>query len=192
MKDWQWHALKWGCLAVSIGSVVVAGLLMWSADDATLPEAQTDKQVEQASTQVEKPLMVERKGERIIWRLKADAAKQEEGMMRLTQPVLELFTENDEIINVQGTTAQFEPLKRNIHFQGDVTVDYRDWHLASDDLYFDSTRDEVIVPHSFVAKGSDTVIKGRDLSVNRKTQLVHIKHDVWVKDARPDRLGGLP
>jgi LPS export ABC transporter protein LptC len=192
MKDWQWRALKWGSLAISIGSVVVAGIFMWTADDKSLPQAKADTQPEKTSTQVEKPLMVERKGERLIWRLKADVAKQQEGMMLLTQPALELFTENDEIIKVRGNTAKFEPLKRNIHFEGDVTVDYRDWHLVSDDLRFDSTRDEVIVPHHFIATGKDTVIKGRDLNVNRKTQLVHIKHDVWVKDSKPDRLGGLP
>jgi len=191
MKSWQWRYLKWACLSLSFASVVIAIGFMWAHNNAeTLPEEVADTG-EAASTRVEKPLIVERKGERIVWRLKAESAKQHENTMLLTTPILELFTETNEVITVLGDQAWFEPLKRNIHFKGSVSVTYRDWLLLTDTLYFDSTRDEVIVPNNFTATGQHTTIKGRGLKAERKTQMLHVAHDVWVKDSQPERLGGL-
>lgn len=191
MKAWQWRYLKWACLMLSVGSVGLAAGLMWSHNDAgKLPEEVADTG-EAASTRVEKPLIVERKGEKIIWRLKAESAKQHENTMLLTTPVLELFTENGEVITVHGDQAWFEPLKRNIHFKDHVNVTYRDWLLVSDALYFDSTHNEVIVPNAFTATGQHTTFKGRGLKANRKTQILHVAHDVWLKDSHPEKLGGL-
>ncbi|MDQ6955453.1 MAG: LPS export ABC transporter periplasmic protein LptC [Mariprofundaceae bacterium] len=192
MQAWHWRCLKWAFLALSLGSVFVAAGLMWSHSNiAQLPEEIADVGQE-ASTRVEKPLIVERKGEKIIWRLKAESAKQHEQVMLLTTPILELFTENGEVVTVHGAQAWFEPLKRNIHFKGDVRVTFREWVLLSDSLRFDSTHNEVIVPNAFTATGQDTMIKGRGLKVNRETQILHVAHDVWVKDSRSERLGGLP
>jgi len=191
MQAWQWRYLKWACLSLSFASVAIAIGLMWLHTHAeTLPE-EVEPASEEASTRVEKPLIVERKGEKIIWRLKAESAKQHENSMLLAAPSLELFTENNEIITVLGDTAWFEPLKRNIHFKGKVRVTYRDWLLLTDSLYFDSSHDEVIVPNAFTATGSHTALKGRGLKANRKTQRIYIAHDVWVKDSKPERLGGL-
>lgn len=191
MPTWQWRYLKWACLALSLGSVVLAAAFMWSHSNAEkLPEA-VENTDEAASTRVEKPLIVERKGGRIIWRLKAESAKQHENTMLLTAPILELFTESNEVITVHGEQAWFEPLKRNIHFKGTVNVSYRDWLLVSDTLYFDSTRDEVIVPNSFTATAEHTTLKGRGLKAERKTQMLYIAHDVWVKDWDSRHLGDL-
>jgi len=191
MKAWHWRYLKWACLTLSFASVAIAIGFMSSYNNAeSLPEEVADTG-EAASTRVEKPLMVERKGEKIIWRLKAESAKQHENTMLLAAPVLELFTESNEIITVLGDQAWFEPLKRNIHFKGKVSVTYRDWLLLTDTLYFDSTRDEVIVPNAFTATGQHTTFKGRGLKADRKTQILHVAHDVWVKDSHPERLGGL-
>ncbi|MDX8398301.1 MAG: LPS export ABC transporter periplasmic protein LptC [Mariprofundaceae bacterium] len=190
MNTWRWRLLKWACLMVSLLSVCVAAWLMWHGKESiAVTEPVANQTV--APTQVEKPLMVERKGERIVWRLKADAAKQQEQVMLLTQPVLELFTETDEVIEVRGEKAWFEPLKRNIHFKGDVKVKYRDWLLVSSQLRFDSARDEVLVEGSFTATANHTTVKGRSLRADRKTQHIHVAHDVWVKDTQTDRLGGL-
>jgi len=191
MQAWHWRCLKWSCLMLSMGSVIAAAALMWTHHETDkLPEDTTD-QGEVASTQVNQPLLVERKGEKIIWRLKAESAKQHENTMLLTAPTLELFTENREIITVHGKQAWFEPIQRNIHFKGDVSVTYRSWLLKSDDLRFDSAHDEVIVPNSFIVTAKDTTIKGRGLKGNRKTQIVHVAHDVWVKDSHPEHLRGL-
>jgi len=191
MRAWHWRYLKWGCLIVSAGSVVIAAGLMWSHNKTAALPKETTNTGEAASTRVEKPLIVERKGERIIWRLKAESAKQHENTMLLATPILELFTETNEVITVHGDKAWFEPLKRNIHFKGNVSVTYRDWVLLSDALYFDSTHDEVIVPNAFTATGQHTTFKGRGLKANRKTQMLYVAHDVWVKDSHPERLGGL-
>jgi len=192
MQAWHWRSLKWGFLLLSLGSIVVAAALMWSHSGAEKLPEKTPGTASEASTRVEKPLIVERKGEKIIWRLKAESAKQHEQTMLLTTPVLELFTENEEVVTVHGDKAWFEPLKRNIHFKGTVNVSFREWTLVSDSLKFDSLHNEVIVPDAFTATGQDIVIKGRGLKVNRETQILHVAHDVWVKDSRQERLGGLP
>ncbi|MDQ6967903.1 MAG: LPS export ABC transporter periplasmic protein LptC [Mariprofundaceae bacterium] len=192
MRAWHWRYLKWGCLIVSIGSMSIAAGFMWSHNNATTLPKETADTGEAASTRVEKPLIVERKDERIIWRLKAESAKQHENTMQLVTPVLELFTETNEVITVHGNQAWFEPLKRNIHFKGSVSVTYRDWLLLTNSLYFDSTHNEVIVPNTFTATGPHTIFKGRGLKADRKTQILHVAHDVWVKDSQPERLGGLP
>lgn len=187
----HWRYLKWGCLSISVGSIIIAAGFMWSHSKNTALPKETADTGEAASTRVEKPLIVERKGERIIWRLKAESAKQHENTMLLATPALELFTETDEVITVHGDRAWFEPLKRNIHFKGNVSVTYRDWVLLTSTLYFDSTRDEVIVPNAFTATGQHTTFKGRGLKADRKTQMLHVAHDVWVKDSNPGRVGGL-
>jgi len=190
MHVWRWRLLKWASLTVSLLSVSVAAWLMWG-QKSNVEVIEKPENQQASSTEVEKPLMVERKGDRMIWRLKADAAKQQEQKMLLTMPVLELFTENNEVIEVRGQKAWFEPLKRNIHFKGGVEVTYRDWLLVSDALRFDSARDEVVVPNQFTATGKKTTVKGRGLRAERQTQRIYVAHDVWVKDVQKGRLGGL-
>jgi len=192
MQAKHWRYIKWACLGLSFASVLIAIGLMWASQHAEILPKKVADTNDEASTRVEKPLIVERKGERIIWRLKAESAKQHDNTMLLTTPVLELFTENNEVITVLGDDAWFEPLKRNIHFKGSVRVTYRDWLLLTKTLYFDSTRDQVIVPNAFTAMGQHTRIKGRGLKADRKTHMLYVAHDVWVKDTQSERLGGLP
>jgi len=189
-RHWTW--LKWASLSLSLGSVLLAAVFMWGHDKQTaVPEANTTSD-SPSSTNVESPLIVERQGEHLIWRLKAKSAKQQGQVMLLATPILELFTANNELVLIEGEKAWFEPLRRNIHFSGNVQVQYRDWHLSSDTLRYDSSRDEVIVPHAFEVLGTDTKLKGRGLRVDRKTQQLYVAHDVWLQDARVHRLGGLP
>jgi hypothetical protein len=193
MQDRYWAVVKWSSLGVSIGSVVVAAGLLWVnarvavSDKPLRADVESSKQPE---AKVEKPLLVERKGERIIWRLQADEAKQQDQGMYLIEPRLELFTETGEVVPVEGSEAWFEPIRKSIHFKGSVKARYRDWTLLCDELRYDGGRDEVVVPGSFKASKPDVKLRGRGLRVDRKTQNLRIAHDVWVEDATARQFGG--
>lgn len=193
MQNREWALLKWSCLAVSVGSVVVAAGLMWANSKivvAEKPQQTTGEAAEQSQAKIEKPLIVERKGEKIVWRLQADSAKQQEQGMYLIEPRLELFSETGEVIPVQGREAWFEPIKKNIHFKGGVKISYREWTLHSEELRYDSDRDEMVVPGRFKAGKPDVTLRGRGLRVDRKTERLTVDHDVWVEDATSRSVGG--
>jgi len=196
MSDQHWTLLKWSCLGISLGSVVVAVVLLWVnsetvvSEQPSTPEVKADQQEPQAK--VEKPLIVERKGERIIWRLQADSAEQQMDGMRLTDPRLEVFTEGGEAIPIRAREAWFEPIRKNIRFKGAVEVEYRDWLLSSEALQYDSERDEVVVPGRFKAAKPGMTLRGRGLRADRKSQLLTVEHDVWVEDALSQTPGDRP
>jgi len=186
MNSQFWRTLKWGSLTVSIGSVVVAAVLMWLHSETGVvspDEQQAQDQSNKPQTKVEKALIVERKGERIIWRLQADEANQHLQSMELKQPKLEMFTESGEVVPIRGRSASFEPLKRNIHFKGDVVVNYQEWVLTSQELRYESGLDQVRIPGRFKAQKPGITLHGRGLRVDRKSQRLTVDHDVWVEDA---------
>jgi len=193
MQDRHWSLVKWSSLAVSIGSIVIAAGLLWVNSKVAV----TDKPVEavledskQPEAKVEKPLIVERKGERIIWRLQAEEAKQQDQGMYLVEPRLELFSETGEAIPVEGAEAWFEPVRKNIHFKGSVKAQFRDSILLSDELRYDSAKDEMVVPGKFTMTRPKLKMRGRGLRVDRKSQTLKVAHDVWVEDASPRSFGG--
>ena len=193
MQDRHWTVVKWGSLGVSIGSMVVAAGLLWVNSKVAVSDKPIQASVEsskQPEAKVEKPLIVERKGDRIIWRLQAEEAKQQDQGMHLIEPRLELFTETGEVIPVEGTEAWFEPARKNIHFKGSVKAQYRDWTLLCDEFRYDGGQDELVVPGSFKVSKPDMKLRGRGLRVDRKTQILTVAHDVWVEDATPRELGG--
>jgi len=184
MNNRQWRLVKWSSLSISIGSVVVAAGLMWvnSKESVTVERPKVSEQVEQPQAKVEKPLIVERKGDRLIWRLQADSAKQQEQGMYLIEPRLEMFTEAGEAIPIRGREAWFEPLRKNISFKGAVQVDFHEWRLNSEALRYESGRDEAVVPGKFELSKPGIMLKGRGLRVDRKSQKLTVDHDVWLVD----------
>ncbi len=191
MSSGQWALIKWSCLGVSVGSVILAGGLMWinSKEVVTAESKKVDNSIQQPQAKVEKPLIVERKGDRLIWRLQADSAKQQEQGMHLVEPRLELFTETGEVVPIQGREAWFEPLRKNISFKGAVRVDFHEWRLNSEALRYESARDEAVVPEYFELKKPGVTLKGRGLRVDRKTQKLTVYHDVWFFDETGNVLG---
>jgi len=194
MNNGQWALIKWSCLGVSIGSVILAAGLMWinSKEVVTAESKKVEESVQQPQAKVEKPLIVERKGDRLIWRLQADSAKQQEQGMYLVEPRLEMFTEAGEVVPIQGREAWFEPLRKNISFKGAVQVDFREWRLSSEALRYESARDEAVVPGRFELRKPGITLKGRGLRVDRKTQRLMVDHDVWLVDEAGDVLGAKP
>jgi len=194
MNSGQWALVKWGSLSISIGSVIVAAALMWvnSKEVVTAESKKVEESVQQPQAKVEKPLIVERKGDRLIWRLQADSAKQQEQGMYLVEPRLEMFTEAGEVVPIQGREAWFEPLRKNINFKGTVQVDFREWRLNSESLRYVSSRDEAVVSGKFELKKPGITLKGRGLRVDRKTQRLTVDHDVWLVDETGGMLGAKP
>lgn len=194
MNSRQWAVVKWGCLSISIVSVVVAAGLMWvnSKEVVTTVAEKAGEITPQPQAKVEKPLIVERKGDRLIWRLQADSAKQQEQGMYLTEPRLELFTESGEVVPIQGREAWFEPLRKNISFKGAVQLDFREWRLNSEALHYESGRDEAVVPGRFELKKPGVTLKGGGLKVDRKSQRLTVDHDVWLVDETGHALEAKP
>lgn len=137
---------------------------------------------------VDKPMIVERNNERILWRLTAEKANTDaNNIMYLTRPVLELLTEAGEVIPVHGREAWYDPEKKNIQFKGQVQVTHQDWVLRSETLRYESKTDIADIPGTFHMQGVDSQMRGRGLKINRKTQRLHIYHDVWLEDARKNK-----
>ncbi len=178
-----WTYVKWGCVGLSVGSVAASFLWLWLAAPA-LPPAQK-QEVADTGTRVEKPLIVERDGERIIWRLQADKADQEAQGMHLTRPRLELFTESGKVIPVRGRQAWFQPMQRNIRFEGGVIVRYGQWQLRSEVLIYDSTRDELRIPGAFRLHGKTLRARGKGLRAKRRQERIWVENGIWMEDSSP-------
>ena len=138
---------------------------------------------------MEKPSIVERDGDRIIWRLDAEKASQELKGMHLIEPRLELFSESGKPIPVQGREAWFDPASRNIRFEGAVVVDYEGWRLTSEVLDYDSDRQELLVPGAFNIRGKDIRARGKGMRLDRSTQRLWVENGVWIEDSRPQSWG---
>jgi len=182
-----WASLKWASLAVSIGSMVLAvGLMVFGDHGAQLLKVMSPV----VGTKVEKPLIVERKGKKILWRLQADKAEQQpKGGLRMTRPILELFTDAGEKVTISGQWASFDPLHRDIVFHQQVVALYQQWRLSSDTLAYVSRKDEVTVPGAFVATGDKMTIKGSGLHADRQSQRLWVEHGVNIEDRGSHLLG---
>jgi lipopolysaccharide export system protein LptC len=133
-------------------------------------------------------LIVERKGERIIWRLRAEKAEQQlSGRMQLDAPRLEMFADDGEAVSVVGRRAWFDPLTRGIRFENDVRVRYQQWLLQSEALSYVSETDELRVPGHFEVTGETTRARGKGLRIKRQTQRLWVEDGIWIEEADPER-----
>ncbi len=178
----RWYCVKWAALAVAVASVLLTLLLLWQSSVPLLQQADDGDVAPARQTAINKPLIVERDGERIIWRLRAEDASQQQGRMLLQQPELELFTGSGEIVMIRSQQAWFAPAQRDIDFRQQVSVDYRDWHLTTERLLYLSSQDVAVVPGNFKAAGHDARVTGRDLRAERASERISISHDVRVHD----------
>lgn len=166
---------------------------MWLHDQASLEQAQSvDKQAapNQAGTKVEDPWVVERKGNRVLWRLKAKHAEQGLTSMHFSQPYLELFNESNEKTTVVGDQANVILSNRDVHFQGHVVVHFKTWTLMSNSLDVEHETGDILVHQKFTAKNPTSIIKGRGLRIHHETREMWIQHDVWMRqrDVNPESL----
>jgi len=181
---WSWA--KWGFLGLSLGSIVIAAILMWRAEEAGRLTPVLSAAEKTPRTHVDKPLIVERKAGRMIWRLKAAKAEQQlTGTMHLLAPRLELFTETDRSIPITGKEAWFEPLSKRIRFKGNVKVRYKEWRLFSDSVRYDHQQDTVRIPGPFRIQGKATRVRGKNLTAWRATRHIRVDGGIWIEDSRP-------
>lgn len=157
-------------------------MVLRSGDERQLQvDNSTAEKTQQAH--VDKPLIIERKAGKILWRLKAKKAEQElNGSMHLTVPELELFSETGRRIPITGREAWFNPLTKTIHFKGDVVVHYGEWKLYADDVSYDHASDTVHIPGAFRIEGKLTRARGKDLTAWRGKHHVRVEKAVWIED----------
>jgi len=184
MRQGIWSWVKWTSLAVSLGSLLLAILLMQMRTQVPTPLAdQQPGKNPDNQTEVSSPLIVEKKGDRMIWKLQAERAQQElNGKMHLASPQLTLFTDAGEAIPVQGLEAWFDPIQRNIEFQGDVRIRYENWKLSSDKVLFRSSDDQLLIPGKFDIRGETLQAKGKSLRLDRRNQKLWVDQGIWIKD----------
>lgn len=183
IKIWSW--LKWISLSVTVASLILAGILMWNAGPAEIEKKEVQA-TERPKTEVDSPVIVERKDGEIIWQLRATEAKQQaDGKMHLILPLLTLFTKKGEEVTIDSKQAWFEPLHRNIHFQDHVNVDYKVWNMVTTTLIYDSGSDEIHVPDAFTIKGETISAKGKSMRLFRKGDKIRVDGGIWIQDSDP-------
>jgi len=191
MKRRAWRMIKWASLTISTGSVILAVILMWRESPTDLISTPTDQ--EQPQTRVEKPVIIERKDGQITWQLRAKEAKQQlDGKMHLSNPELLLFTKDKQGISIESEQAWFNPLQRNIRFQGNVVAHYEVWDLYAETLVYENAKDEIHIPEAFRIKGETLRAHGEDLRLNRQTENLTIDKGVWIEDSNPQWQGEIP
>jgi Lipopolysaccharide-assembly, LptC-related len=179
-----WTGIKWTFLALMLGTFAASiFMLLRAGNDRQLLQIETPGAVKSRQAHVDKPLIIERKAGKMVWRLKAQKAEQElSGNMHLTIPDLELFSEDGKRIPVIGREAWFNPLSKTIHFKGDVVATYGEWKLYTDELSYDHASDTVHIPGDFRIEGKLTRARGRDLTAWRGERHVRVEKAVWVED----------
>ena len=188
-----WSGIKWALLALLLGSATTAVVLMVRAGDVKKVQTAKKAATKEQQAHVDKPLVIERKAGKMIWRLKAQKAEQESGgSMHLYSPQLELFTDKGARVPITGSEAWFNPLKKAIHFKGDVVAHYGEWTLYADDVTYDQATDTMHVPGDFRIESALTRTRGQGLTVWRDEQRLHVEHAVWIKDKHPDAIQGMP
>ncbi|MFQ5344630.1 MAG: LPS export ABC transporter periplasmic protein LptC [Mariprofundus sp.] len=190
MKKKIWRSLKWGSLVVSVASIALAIILMRMSGPKEISSSQTD--AGKSKTRVESPVIVERKDGNITWQLRASEANQQlNGKMHLINPVLVLYTEGGQKINIESDQAWFEPLQRNVRFKHHVVVHYNDWTMWTGVMVYLSDRDEIHVPGKFRVQGNSIKARGKNMSFHRSTEVIEVEDGIWIEDADPNWQGVL-
>ncbi len=188
--------MKWVFLSISLCSVLIAIGLMWQHaehhQDNIQQSPNTMAATQEATTAVEQPWMVERKGNHTLWRIKAKKAEQGLQTMHLTQPYLELFNDAGEKITIIGQEGDVHMLSRDVFFNRKVRVHYQHWVLDCDHLRYQNKTGDIVVTGRFVAQKPNTHIQGRGLRVHQNTHIMQILHDVSITDSSEHTSGDIP
>ncbi|MDX8407024.1 MAG: LPS export ABC transporter periplasmic protein LptC [Mariprofundaceae bacterium] len=189
MHHRRWTLIKWAALSSSLGSIMLAGVLMWQAGPST-PDTSPVNQAASNRTQVEAPVIVERRDGRIVWQLRAGEARQQlNGKMLLTEPELTLFTESGSSVPIRSRQAWFDPIRRNVRFQGKVQVRFQAWDLRCASLIYNSSRDELRVPGAFTLKGKSMQASGKKMRIDRPSERLFVEGGVRIDDQAPQWTG---
>jgi len=181
MQKKAWRSLKWGSLVISLTSIIAAIVLMQSG--GALQTAPVESTAKEPETQVESPVIVERKDGKITWQLRAGKASQQlDGKMHLSKPTLVLYTESGQKINIASEQAWFEPVRRDVRFKDHVVVLFDDWAMQSELMLYVSAKDEIQVPGTFSLQGKNIKAHGKNLHFHRTTEELNVEEGIWIKD----------
>jgi len=191
MRQGGWRWLKWASLLIAAGSIATAVFLIWSAGPQ-LPVADPDG-MEKPRTEVEAPVIVERKDGRVIWQLRAtEASQQLDGQMHLIAPQLRLYSETGQEVVINGEQAWFNPLKRNIRFQDNVKVVHEGWTMTSQSLVYDSSSDQIRAAGAFRIHGDTMNARGKNMTIHRISEQIEVTEGIWIEDTNPQWQGVTP
>jgi len=188
MQQNLWSSIKWLSLGVSVCSIVLAVALMSMSgpEQVTTTSEKTKKQ----NTQVESPVIVERKDGDVVWTLRAQEANQQlDGNMQLNHPTLVLFTQNQQEITIVSQKAWFNPLTRNLRFEEQVLVQYKVWSVSSELMLYNSATDELSIPGAFKLWGNSIKAHGKNMLAQRNTEQVIVDDGIWIEDTDPQWQG---
>jgi len=175
--------LKWGCLTLATGSLLITGILIWLAEPVHHKALRAPPKKEM--TRIDKPLLVERKGDRLIWKLRAETAKQNsDGNLEMKHPELDLFTAAAVEIIIQSRHAFVDTVKKTVQFRNRVIVDYNGWKLRSELLVYDMNHDLIRVPEEFDLTGPAITARGKNMTIDRNSQHLLVKERVLIRDNR--------
>jgi len=177
IKTW----LKWLSASLAAGALVTAGILLWLAEPAH--QEVPDEPPARSLTQIDRPMLVEKKGDRLVWRLQAESAKQKpDGNLEMRAPELDLFTGSDVEVPVRSRKAFVDTSKRKIRFQGDVVVLYNEWELRGQVLIYDISRDLILMPANFHLTGPGIIARGKNMTIDRHRERLLVEDKVWIQD----------
>jgi len=173
--------LKWLSMSLATGGLAVAGILLWLAEP--IHQEISHEPAPRSLTQIDKPLLVEKKGDRLLWRLQAESAKQKpDGNLEMEIPELDLFTGKGVEVPVRSRKAFVDTSNRKIRFQDDVIVTYGKWNLRSQVMVYDINRDVIRMPASFHLTGPGITAKGKNMTIDRNGQRLLVEDKVWIRD----------
>jgi len=189
---WRW--VKWSLLALMAGTAVTTLILLLSAgDDKLLQVVDTPESAQGQQAYVDRPLIVEQKAGKIVWRLKAQKAEQElTGSLYLVKPELELYSEEGKTVPIAGQEAWFNPLTKSVKFKGDVVVHYNEWTLYADEVRYEHASDTVQVPGVFRIEGKLTKVQGRGMTAWRGDRHVYVEDAVRIEDRHSYKMQAKP
>lgn len=176
-----------------VGAMLATVILLLRAGSDRPPQVDESEAKKNQQAHVDRPLIIERKAGKIVWRLKAQKAEQElGGSMHLFDPELELYSEDNVRIPVVGREAWFNPLTKAINFKGGVVVRYGEWTLYSDDVSYEHASDTVHILGSFRVEGKLTKARGIGLTAWRAERHVRVEEAAWIEDRHPYKMQAMP
>jgi len=187
MRITLWRSIKWISLGISISSIVLTVVLLRMSGPE---QATSTTSTEEPNTQVESPVIVERKDGDVVWTLRAEEANQQlDGNMQLTHPTLVLYTESQQEVDIVSQKAWFNPITRNLRFEEKVLIQYDAWSISTDLLLYISSADELQMPNAFKLWGKSIKAHGKNMHLHRNSEQVTVDEGIWIEDSEPQWQG---
>jgi len=169
--------LKWASYATSLAAVLTAiGWIAWAGRPSA--PAQETPAANEAATRIDRPQIVERRNEKVIWRLQAERAEQEGMHLALQKPRLALRAPSGGWIPIAAQRGWFDPATRALSFAGDVRARWRQWTLVAKELRYDPANDALVAPQGAVAERNGARIEAGRIVLWRKQQRLQASRGV--------------